>query len=133
MSRENSNDMTLFKDKELKQAYKIATELLESTEKQAKKSTAADYNSSIRENNIKKLEFYSETAEKLLKGQASSEETSITWDKTSDESLIEPDSLSISMLTGKTVNYKKILDYLAEVMKFKVNYQSLLLVSFLKI
>jgi dsRNA-specific ribonuclease len=114
-SEESSNT---FDKKSLELVYKVATELLESIN--SKKECDKD-----------KAEFYSPTAEMILKENgADNKSTSTEQDDlnayTDQES--EEKKLQFKILNGgnNDINYKKALDYLGTVMKFKINYQSLL-------
>ena len=108
--------------------YKIASELLESVKPKVEENATTDSTSSDETATDKnKLEFYSQTAEHILKqNQIKIEQEEET------EREIEDKKIQFKILNGggEVVNYKKALEYLGEVMNFKVNYQSLMSVSF---
>ncbi len=90
--------------------YKIAYELLESVK-----------------NNPDSSEFKSETAESLeIKENKSNESVNVN----DIDKIIEDKAFKILNGSGNTIiNYKRMLEYLSEKMKFKVNYQSLMAVG----
>jgi hypothetical protein len=106
-------------EESLKNVYKIASELLESVNKPGNSG-----------------EFRSETAEKLLHDaqmkQISKHDKDNEEDGEEDDELLDSEKqledLKFQILNGgsTTINYKKMLDYLAKCMQFEVNYQSLL-------
>ena len=107
-------------NKHLDLIYKIAFELLESVEK--KKNNSSDL--SLRE-------FCSETAEQLLsKNKLKQEENDNKQSETNQKT--QEELIQFKILNGglDSVNYKQILEYLAETIGFKVIYQSLLGVSY---
>jgi len=134
----NNEDATTndFDKKSLETVYKIAHELLESLRvKKEKPENGTESPNSDSENrtstfstNTSQIEFYSPTAELILKenGDSTIIKHEIETDKESEEKKIQ-----FKILNGgnNDINYKRALDYLAMVMKFKINYQSLLGVS----
>lgn len=96
--------------------YKIAYELLESVK-----------------NNPDSNEFKSPTAElldELTKEQKPEESVNVN----DIDKMIEDKAFKILNGSGNTIiNYKKILEYLSDKMKFKVNYQSLMAVRLFNI
>ncbi len=117
----------VFGQKDLENTFKIAGELLASMEKKPSENETLGLG-------LNEVEFRSETAERILEDQrknlseqdqkaaALQFELNNNCDKDSD--------VSSRLLIGNTANYKKALDYLANVIRFKVIYQSLLSVSF---
>ncbi len=101
--------------KHLDSVFKIAQELLDSVT--SKSSSSANSN----------REFYSETAEQLLKSKKNQNDQSST--ESAAES--EENKIQFKILNGgvDAINYKKMLEYLADTLSFKVIYQSLLGVS----
>lgn len=90
--------------------YRIAHELLESVSQKPSES---------------KLKFFSQSAETYLKEKGV--EVNSESDRESREKL-EIEQAQFDILNGgvKVANFKKMLDYLAMTIGFKVNYQSLL-------
>ncbi len=127
----NNEDATTsdFDKKSLETIYKIANELLESL----KVKHEPVENEVVRTNSIEnqtlpnnsQIGFFSPTAELILKenGESNMFEREIETDRE-----IEEKKIQFKILNGgnNDINYKKALDYLAMVMKFKINYQSLL-------
>lgn len=104
----NTNDNLDAKTFEL--VYRIAHELLESVSQKPSESN---------------LEFFSQSAETYLKEKGV--ELNLKSDRESPEKL-EIERAQFEILNGgvKVANFKKMLDYLATAIGFKVNYQSLL-------
>ncbi len=105
-----SNDLD---QKGLDLVYKIASELLESVKKNGDSTEQSK-------------EFYSPTAEQYLKKNENLSQQSdndIQEATNNDEAKIQ-----FKILNGGTdsINYKKILEFLAKTLCFKVSYQSLL-------
>lgn len=92
--------------------FRIAHELLESVDQPSET-----------------IKFYSQSAEAYLKEKGA--ELSLETERESPEKL-EKEQAQFEILNGgvKVANYKKMLDYLAMTIGFKVNYQSLLGVSY---
>ena len=108
------NDSNDLDQKDLELVSKIASELLESVK-----------NNSDSDNQSK--EFYSSTAEQFLKENGKSSQQ-LDEDNNQDETNNEETKIQFKILNGGTdsINYKKILEFLAKTLCFKVNYQSLL-------
>jgi hypothetical protein len=126
--------LTDFDKKSLDTVYKIASELLESFK--IKKEPLSE-NDNDSENQVpssfsskanSQIEFYSPTAEMILKENGDS---SVIVQEIETERETEEKKIQFKILNGgnNDINYKKALDYLGMVMKFKINYQSLLGVS----
>jgi hypothetical protein len=122
----------MFDHRDLQQAYKIAHELLESIEKNL-------------QNESDSLKFESPQARQLL-GKLSEEELKAQFklnkncDSDNDDAAATllnekndaaASDLETQILQGTSVCFKKALDYLANTLKFKVVYQSLLGVNIL--
>lgn len=118
MTRESSSDQ-VFSNQEVMNAYKIAAELLESMDQEREDENVNSSQKQPTTSEIRSVvEFRSPTAEKLFKEKSNSGSEQIQPDQEEDQSL--------KMLIGSTKNYKKALDYLASVIGFNVNYQSVL-------
>ena len=105
--------------------FKIAHELLESMKvKQEPSDKSDDSNTSETRS---QLEFFSSTAEMLLK-ENDINATNKAGMELESEKEAEEKKMQFKILNGgnNDINYKKALDYLGSVMKFKINYQSLL-------
>jgi hypothetical protein len=136
----NTDETTLtdFDKKSLETVYKIASELLESFKikkepllENGNDSTNLSENQSPSTFSTKansQVEFYSPTAERILKENGDS---SVIVQEIETERETEEKKIQFKILNGgnNDINYKKALDYLGMVMKFKINYQSLLGVS----
>jgi len=73
------------------------------------------------------VDFYSPSAAAVLEQRGTLSDVSLLLEMAAKDS--EEDRMQFKVLNGggaDVVNYKKMLEFLAEVMKFKVNYQSLL-------
>ena len=108
----------------LETVYKIASELLESIGNEKEKREGDK-------------EFHSATAESILKssgGQMLPEKEDKDEDEKDEsgekEATISSDSAKaqLKLLTGDDCNYKKALQYIGQVMNFKLAYQSLKMV-----
>lgn len=108
----------------LETVYKIASELLESIGNDKEKREG-------------EKEFHSATAESILKssgGQMLPEKDDKDEDEKDEsgekEATISSDSAKaqLKLLTGDDCNYKKALQYIGQVMNFKLAYQSLKMV-----
>lgn len=101
----------------LETVYKIASELLESIGNEKEKREG-------------EKEFHSATAESILKssgGQMLPEKEDKVEDEKdeSGEKEATVSSAQLKLLTGDDCNYKKALQYIGQVMNFKLAYQSL--------
>lgn len=106
--------------KSLQCVFQIAQELLDSV----KKSSENVVTSGDKDIRLSIKKFRSETAEKILKEKG---KELIDECKETPEQLAAKQSQFELLNTGvHTVNYKKMLEYLAETIGFKVSYQSLL-------
>jgi hypothetical protein len=108
------NDSNDLDQKGLELVSKIASELLESVKNNS-------------DSNNQSKEFYSPTAEQFLKKNGKSSQQ-LDEDNNQDETNKEETKIQFKILNGGTdsINYKKILEFLAKTLCFKVSYQSLL-------
>lgn len=133
LARSAESYNTFFDNETLENVYKIAQELLESIA--SKKNVTAENNNST---SVDVCEFYSKTAELIMKkvedklinpdenGAGSSQTTDTQENSSCVNETNEDDKLQLKLLARDATNYKKALEYLSNVMNFKVNYQSLL-------
>jgi hypothetical protein len=99
---------TVLDNESINKIYKIAHELLEYVK-----------------NNPESKELKSATAESLESNNNNKPDESININDI--DKIIEDKAFEILIGSGNTIiNYKRILEYLSEKMKFKVNYQSLM-------
>jgi hypothetical protein len=140
-SHESMEQQVMFDSRDMLACFKIASELLESIEKQAAVADTSTDNQQAQQSEDAVVEFYSETAKRLLDEQRA--ELAAESSRMKDPAPVSLPQLPLELnnncakdvdapsrlLTGNVINYKRALDYLANVLKFKVVYQSLLSVK----